>query len=366
MKNKIRSFVKGIVFVVIFLFCFNCIQNIFADKSAKDYLKMHGFFEEPENSLDAVFVGSSATYGFWNPMFAWAEKGIAVYSLTNASQPFEIAPYIIDDARKTQPDALYIVNATHMFEDDEYTTVRIHRFLGAYPNSINKYKALNFYLERSDLSFEEKMECYFPLIRFHERWSELEGNDFKMKEEPYKSASRYSSYLERSKAQKKVSIDFSAYGELTENMTIALDNMMTYCKDEEVKVLFVLMPQAVRDKEFHKRQNTMVKILEENGFDVLDLREKVDEMGIDYSKHFHDREHTNVHGSIKVTDYIADYIIENYQLTDKRADEAYNDWNESWKNYYNLISEHLWSEDYNYLETATIPEATAITEEQSE
>ncbi|MBQ6843331.1 MAG: hypothetical protein IJO60_01700 [Agathobacter sp.] len=362
MKSKMKSFVKCIIFVVIFLFCFKNIQNVLIDKSVKDYKKIHGFFEEPENTLDAVFVGSSATYAFWNPLVAWAEKGIAVYSVTNASQPFEIAPYIIDDARKTQPDALYIVNATRMMEDDEYDTVRIHRFLRAYPETQNKYNALNFYLERSDMSWEEKMECYFPIIRFHERWSELDGNDFEIGEEPYKSASRYSSYLEDTKAQRKVEIDFSAYGELTENMRIALENMMTYCKEEDVKVLFVLMPQAIRDEVLHERQNTVVRILEENGFDVLDLRGKTDEMGIDYRKHFHDKQHTNIHGSIRITNYISDYLIENYQFTDKRNDEVYNEWNEAWVDYYDLISEHLLPEDYDYLKTTKESEETTISQ----
>lgn len=356
MKNKIKSLLKGIIFIAVFLMGLICAQNVLIDKQGKDYQKMHGFFEEPANSLDAVFIGSSSTYAFWNPATAWAEKGIAVYSMSNASQPFEIAQYLIDDARKTQPDALYIINATRPLEDDEYSDVTVYRFKGSYPATLNKFKALNYIYELSDVPVSKRLEYMFPIIQFHDRWNELEDFDYNPDKEPYKSASRYSSYLKKTTEQEEPEIDFSDYGEINERMNTALTNVIDYCKTENVKVLFVVMPQAIEKEKRNNRQNTVVKILEENGFDVLDLREKIDEIGLDYKTHFYDEKHTNIHGSIRITDYISDYLIENYGFTDKRGSEEYSDWDKDCSDYYDYIAEYLLSEDYNYLKTAKVPE----------
>ena len=346
MKDKIKSLIKGIIFVVVFLFCLINVQNVLADKdSGKDYQKMYGFFEERKNSLDAVFLGASSTYAFWNPAVAWKEKGIAVYSLTNSSQPTEIAHYLIDDARKKQPDALYIINITRWLEEDEYSNVRIHRFLGSYPASLNKYKALTYMCNLSDKPLSDRMELYFSIIQFHERWDELTLMDFGGVEDTYKSASAYDSYLKKKRKQEPAVVDYLAYEGLTDSMRTALNDIMNYCDRENVKVLFVIMPQALEDSPRVNRPNTVTRVLEENGFTVLDLRKKVEEMGLDYKKHFYDEKHTNIHGSIIVTDYISDYLIENYGFTDKRGTPGYGDWDKECTDYYNLIAEYLTPEE---------------------
>lgn len=317
---------------------------------------MHDVFEEPENSLDAVFLGSSTTYAYWNPAVAWKEKGIAVYSMTNASQPVEISHYLIDDMRKKQPDALYIINITRMLEVEKYYNAKVHRYVSTYPLTVNKYKALDYMLDITDVPLNERWEYYFPIIRFHTRWKELKKFDVTFTSDNYKSASKYSSYLKKSRVRQPVVYDFGNYEEITETMKNSLQTIMDYCKTEQVRVLFVMMPQPLQREQSNNRQNTVAKILEENGFDVLDLRKKVSEVGLDYSKHYYDERHTNIHGSLLVTDYISDYLIENYGFEDKRGREEYASWDKECKAYYKIISKHLWDEDYEVLKSMEKPE----------
>lgn len=341
MKNKIKAFSKVIAFIVIFLIGLFYAQNVLTDKQEKDYQKMYGYFQEPANSLDAVFIGASTTYAFWNPLTAWTEKGIAVYSLSNASQPFEITPFLIEDARKTQPDALYIINATRPIEDDENNDVTIYRFIGSYPSTLNKFKALNYMFNLSDTTVSKRLEYMFPIIKFHSRWNEITYFDYNPDEEPYKSASRYSSYLKKSVEQENPEIDFSDCGEINERMGTVLTDVMNYCKNEKIRTLFVVMPQGIDDEKRNSRQNTVIKTLEENGFDVLDLRKMNEETGIDYKTDFYDDKHANLHGSIKITDYISDYLVEHYGFEDKREQDEYSDWSEAAHKYYEMISEYL-------------------------
>ncbi|MEE1320969.1 MAG: hypothetical protein UHM85_05480 [Acutalibacteraceae bacterium] len=351
MKEKTKIILRCIIFGVICCVCLINTQSVLVSKIGQDYMKMHTVFEEPENSLDAVFLGSSASYAYWNPAVAWNEKGIAVYSMTNASQPVEISHYFIDDIRKRQPDALYIINITRMLEIEKYYNAKVHRFVNTYPLTGNKYKALDYMLDITNVPLKERWEYYFPIIRFHSRWKELKEFDLTFDTELYKSASKYSSYLKKSRAQLPVVYNFEHYEEITETMTNSLNTIMDYCKNEDVRVLFVMMPQPLQRELSNNRQNTVAKILEDNGFDVLDLRKKVNEIGIDYSRHYYDERHTNIHGSLLITEYISDYLIENYNFTDKRGTEAYASWDEDCAEYYEYISKHLWPEDYNILKS---------------
>lgn len=344
MKGK--KIIKAVSFLLIFLFGFFTVQPVLADRDASDYRRIQGFFEEKEESLDAVFLGSSTTYAFWTPPVAFAEYGITVYSFSNAAQPAFAAKYLIEDAKKTQPDALYIINVTHLLED--YGTY-LHKLLVNYPNGINKLKMTDYLCDIAGLSLTERMEHYFPILRFHDRWSELTKENFNISSEKYKCGSIYKSFLSITTDFSGMKYDFEIRSSLDDNNLKGLNDLMDYCEQNSVKVLFILTPQTLTESERFGKQNTTVDMLEERGFDVLDLRKCTDEIGLDFSTDFYNEKHTNIHGSLKVTDYISRYLIENYGFEDKRGKEEYSDWTEAAEKYYEKISEYLNGNDYKYL-----------------
>ena len=82
---KAKKIVKVIAFILIFVVCFFTVQGLLTgDVDTRDYRRIKGFFQQEEDSLDAVFLGSSATYAFWTPAFAYREYGITVYPVSNA------------------------------------------------------------------------------------------------------------------------------------------------------------------------------------------------------------------------------------------------------------------------------------------
>ena len=103
---------RGIFFVVIFWLIFCYVQEVFKhpDHDIDSYKYMAGFYDIPDDSLDAVYIGSSIGYMFFCPSWAWEHYGIAVYPFASGGQPISAAKYLIEEARKKQPDALYIIN----------------------------------------------------------------------------------------------------------------------------------------------------------------------------------------------------------------------------------------------------------------
>ncbi len=344
---KIKKFFKAVIFILVFLIGFFSLQALLVgDDDLRDPRRIRGFFQERENSLDAVFIGSSTTYAYWTAPTAWNNYGIAVYPLSNAAQPLAATKFLIDDARKKQPDALYIVNVTSVL--DEYD-LRLHRLTDNYPFTVNKYPMINYVCDRLGLSFTEKMEYFFPILRFHERWSNLIEYDFNPDPEAYKGAGRYASFLKNAEDLTSGKSKVDTYEPLSDEMLRTINDIMDYCEAEEIKVLFVAVPQSLKNEKRLGKINTMVKTVRDRGFDIVDLRDHIDELNLDYKADFYNAEHTNIHGAIKITDFISKYLIENYGFVDKRGNAEYSDWDKAYEKYYDKIKEHLSDQELEYL-----------------
>lgn len=344
---KAKKSIKVIAFILIFVVCFFTVQGLLTgDVDTRDYRRIDGFFKQRDNSLDAVFLGSSATYAFWTPAVAYREHGITVYSLSNAKQEILTAKYLIDDARKSQPDALYIVNLVSVTEQYNF---RIHSVLDGYPNTINKFKMIHYMAELGDYTLGERMEFYFPIIRFHDRWSDLYTFDFKKTEEKYKGSSTYNNFVSNTVDCSGALFDYDERVPVSDQLRDGVNDLLDYCEEENVKVLFVLTPQAVNDKTKRGQQNTLKDIVIERGFDMLDMNELVDEMGLDVKVDYYNRDHTNLHGSIKFTDYFSRYLIENYGFEDKRGNENFADWEKDSNAYYKLVEKNFSEADLEYI-----------------
>jgi len=325
--------IKAVLFTLIFILLFAYISKVVTYPSDyRNYQWIGGFYEEEEESLDAVYIGSSNCYAFWDSMTAWDEYGIAVFPYSCNAMSFLATEYLIKETRKTQPDALFVVNINTISETT-VTIEKVHHLLDYMPMSLNKLELIDALAEAGDFTTEEKMECIVPMLRYHGRWSDLSKRDFKYKVNGMKGSSVYSTFLNSyvDITDRYVLTDETA--DIPEMYEKALTSLLDYCDEEKVKVLFVTVPRAEKDEERLSQINQLNAMIEERGYDTLYLMDQTDEMGIDITTDFYNRNHTNVHGSIKYTQYLSEYLIENYGFEDKRFDEAYKSWDKGYKKY---------------------------------
>lgn len=122
-------------------------------------------------------------------------------------------------------------------------------------------------------------------------------------------------------------------GTLSEITLDAMESLLEYCNAEQVNVLFIAIPNAQTDEYKLAQINTIKEALQARGYPVLDMRSAVEEIGLDWTKDYYNEAHTNIHGVVKVTDYIARYLVENYGFKDKRGDPVYSSWDEAYSKY---------------------------------
>ncbi len=338
-KTVLKRTIKVVLFMLIFIIILSVVTNILMPLDETGFQSIQSFYEEPENSLDAVYIGSSNCLAFWNPLVSWNKYGIAVSSYASNSNSFYSTKHLIKEARKTQPDALFIVNINTLSEVIEPRHIR--RLVDCMPFSLNKMALINQLSSAGDFSFSDSLEYYFPIIRYHDLWVSAGTSNLNKQTNGLKGAYMEELYLSVSTDVREYYVTTDEQEPLPDKLSDFVNDLLDYCDEENVRVLFVTVPQARGSESDIRRINTVNALIEERGYPVLDLINNIEETELDLATDFYDKRHTNIHGSVKFTTYLSEYLIENYNFTDKRNDDAYESWDISYDKYTDEMSQYL-------------------------
>lgn len=337
---KIKIAVKIIAFFAIFILLFHTASEILSTTDVMNYHNIGGFYEEPEDSLDAVYIGSSNCFTYWNSLLAWGEYGISVYPYAGNSFLYFASEYYIREARKIQPDALYIVNINSL-TDGQIEQTSMQNMIDYMPPSLNKLQMINHLVEIGDFSMADRMEFYLPMILFHSRWEELTEYDVERPLDGRKGSAVFDQYLKTSTDITEGYVLTEKERSLSDKIIQSTDSLLDYCEEENVKVLFVTVPQAKLEDKRVERLNALNTYIESRGFTVLNYLPDPEGLGLDIKTDFYNTAHTNIHGSAKYTYHLSQYLIEHYGFTDKRQDGDYTAWNQAYDSYLTEIAPFL-------------------------
>ena len=234
------------------------------------------------------------------------------------------------------------------------------------PFSLNKLALINHLADIGDYSFSERLEFYFPIIRYHTRWTEISGSDFSNELNGLKGSSTFESYLKVSNDVTSTYVTTDERATLSDKLVSSTESLLDYCDKENVNVLFVTVPQSRGNEYDMSRYNAVNAMIEKRGYTVLDLTERIDEMGIDLTTDYYNGGHTNIHGSIKLTYFLSEYLIDNYGFTDKRNNSDYESWNISYEKYADIISPYILDFETDAGNRTEILEVPSLTIEKDE
>ena len=350
--KAIRQFVKVCTFLSILVLSLLELEHLFILGPFTSEERISGdnraSFEllEPY-SLDMVYVGASNVYAFWQAPLAWDRYGLASHTYTNSSMPGTAIRYAIQQCRKTQPNALYVVNINNFKNEGNTRIHHAHWTVDTFPRSIERLELIDALCKQNDFDFDDRLELYFPLMRFHSTWSQLKKDDFVKIRPDFGGGGTNAGLYHTENMTKQFDlrderlseIRSSDTGEFTVNRT-ALDDLIKYCKQENVSILFVNQPQAITNIDQLTQVELLIDVVEDAGMDIIDLSDP-STSNLIKTEDFKDALHTNIHGSIKYTDHLARYIMDTYEIPDRRDDEGYADWFEKSDRYKKFLMTHI-------------------------
>ena len=341
MKQKYRRLLRAAVFLLLLGIAVWGLQGVFGLDSVRSYDSEKGYVRETKGSLDAVYIGASDVHAFWQPLFGWNERGIAVWNYAIDSMPMIAVKNVVIEARKTQPQALMIINLnTFKKESVNGDMVHIHRVVDYQPFSLNKVRLVNRMTEGTDISGLDKLEFYFPIIRFHSRWDDLDSWAFDVIKTDYKSSKHTANFRGNVEDQRSAFLQSEERTALPEDVSDLMLELLDYCDAEGVQTLFVKSTQ-VGDPDELARMNTLEDMVVERGYPCLDLIDRIEEVGIDLQYDYYNSRHTNVHGSMKYSHFFAAYLAEHYGFRDKRGLPGWESWDKAAVKYMNYVAAYI-------------------------
>ncbi len=343
LRKNIYYSIKVLIFVIIFLLCFQVLNNIMKEKSS--FLKSADFFEQKED-FDVLFFGSSHTMTAISPMQLWKEHGIVSYNMGQVCETITQNYYnILLALKETKPKLIvldtYLVSHEYKLFMENDGPRQIHETFDVYPISFTKYTAIKDIFDNKDLQ-NNLAEYLFYFSLYHSRWKDLSSKDF------------YTDIrcLKGEEMLIKVETDVANYNydsvetyRKEENISMVyLRKIIEYCKNNNIEILLTYLPfpATKNDIAISKYVNKLSNEYKIKYLNFLNMNI------VDFETDCYDKNsHLNASGARKVTSYLGKYIVENYNIKDQSNNYKYINWNIDYEKYCDYKYEELKNAEFS-------------------
>lgn len=341
-RRKFKNAMKMIIFMVIVVMLLNVLSQIFIPGQKTSMAKYNGelkhfdlFYEEPRNSLDVIFLGSSHIYSGISPIEMWNAYGIAGYNCTSSSQCAYKSYRFLLDIFKYQKPKVVIFDLLSLFIDETNDEISNRSALNNMRFSPNFLTTLHHSLNKEN---GETMESYiFPILRYHSRWEELSQVDFDIQKR--RDCAKGYDMRYGKKCMVKLTEDIFSFVKeqptdksagIVEKSAGYIRDMVELCRQNGTQMIFIKTP--VSDYT-HEKGNAMQKFADDCGVKLIDYNRKWDELGLDYRVDFLDTVHLNLNGARKLTDCLGKTLVNDFGMPDHRGEAEYSSWDKDYSIY---------------------------------
>ncbi len=334
-KECLKIMVRCVAFVVVFSMLFSNATDLLM-RHDDESNEIHAFYSEPKDTIDVLYVGSSPLLRGVSPMVMWNEHGFTGYVRASALQAPSVSYGLLAESLKYQTPELVVLLCDNIFTEYDYVEREGDLRRGLDGMKMSKYK-LDIIKEVTEADERQSMLSYaFPLMRYHDRWKEInlaEDEPEPLLEHSFKKGNVY---LRDINPQEYPEGFMEPTGEpytFDESAKGYIEKSIALCKEKNIPVLLLHLPKMSWSYE----QSVMVEeFAAENGAVYLDLdrAEYRSQLGLDPQVDYYDQGHMNLTGTIKLSDWLGDWLDAQYDLPDHRDDPAISEsWNADWAEY---------------------------------
>lgn len=314
------------------------VQNITRLKSASTRDMSYKTYFDYADEYDVLYLGTShVMYGI-NPLEIWNDYGITSYNWGSPTCTIPSIYWKLMNVLDYSVPKLVVVDCYRAtWTCKSYNAYRLHEAFDAFPLSYTKWKAMNDLMkdqprmqDQNIYSDRDMLNLLFPLSAYHSRWDEIEASDF-----AYQFVDTKGCEFEVKVGEPSEISNTTEKEEITDEMqgVIYLRKIIEECQNRNIPILLTYLPYPT-DEVWKKESNMIQQIADEYGVEYINFTNTdVVNCYTDYSK---PTSHLNITGQRKVSEFLGNYIIENYDIEDRRDDiiaTQWNDWYSAYKNY---------------------------------
>ncbi len=327
-KEKSRTFPGWIpaaaaltVLLVLVLFL---LQRLLMPKYMSDIVEGAFTAEYYQETTDheVLFVGDCEVYENLSPITLYEEYGITSYIRGSAQQLAWQSYYLLEDALRYETPQVVVYSVLALKYNEPQSEAYNRMTIDGMKLSSSKIGAVR----ASMLDSESLIDYLFPILRFHSRWSDLTGEDFRYLFSADKvTHNGYYMRVDVRPVEEFPEPDPLADYTLGSNAMGYLDRMRELCEENGIEFVLFKSP-SLYPYWYEEWDEQIVSYAETYGLDYLNAQELAEEIGIDYNADTYDAGlHLNLAGAEKFASYFGAYLKENFDLADCREDPAYQD-----------------------------------------
>ena len=361
-KAIITRLIAVVSFFMLICFVLTVASKIVCAKFIGDSTSIvNGFYAEKKNDIDVIVIGSSNSFCTVDPIVLYEEYGIAAYDFGSSSQPMNLSVLYLKEAFRRQKPKVVALEVNMMVGGGLYniSEAGLRWGLTDIPLSIDKLQCI---YQSVGAVNAEYFSYVFPMFRYHSRWKELTKLDYTYFGQDKTNYTK--GYLEtQSVSETAVTLneyDYDGDAWIEEENIHYLDEIVRLCKKNNAELLLFKSPK----ENWHRYETEALRTLADaRDVRFVDYNELFynDALELDLAADFRDDEHLNDFGARKVTSHLGQYLKENYELPDRRADEKSNAWDmactyrerKGWKEYMAATSAkeclEMLQEDKNFI-----------------
>lgn len=363
---------RGILFLCLIAALSIGLNQMTLNRKSEGCMQLSDFYRLPEHCVDVLCVGSSHVYYGINTCLLYDTYGIASYLLASPGQPVWLSYYLLEEAFKTQSPELVVFDIGTLFRKEEDFGAYSWETLISMKPSLSKWNAIqavNQYKQCLD-----QVGAFFSFPYYHSRYATLTSADYKEEDRV-----RYNGYKPEFTAISQKELEkwadvIQQYGQakeadevrrtewdteivnclgkqpeaasavpdaITERTEHYLRKLIEFCQEREVMLLLVNSPFANQAEEKREAGAYIWAVAGEYDVPLLEGNYLVDEMQIVFAQDLLDASHLNYYGSVKYTDYLAEWMQENCRLADRRGDKRYEGWEQESALFWETYGEQL-------------------------
>lgn len=314
---------KAVLFVIIFCIVLDVVNGILIPKRKTINSNIQGLYELPENEIDVLFLGTSHVHSAISPMQLYDDYGIVSYVLSTDDQPFELSYTLISETLKSQNLKMVVLDMAGLMK--EYPNLDAYQMvMNELPLSINKIKAIDKYTK---IGGTEPLALLSPIYAYNNRWKELTASDFSenlYEDEFFTKGFNFLTMINGTdytvEKMNQDALNYPTDFDFLDSKKNELMKIKTLCDNEGIELLAIKIPVLKSPASPYigwtrTKSQLADEICSELGINYIDLMYD-GQVNIEWYGDTHDQGvHLNYRGAKKTTDYLGQYIVENYSNT---------------------------------------------------
>lgn len=310
-KRIICEIIAFLLFAVLLVYSCGFLSKAFMPERESYGSTWNMYLNEPKDSVDVMFFGSSMAYCDIVPAQIYANTGITSYVMTAPEMTVPQGYYYIKESFRTQsPEVVFFELSGMFFPDYSNHTAETVGFM---PYSENRIAATFVTAEP-----RARFSLLFPMYKYHDRWQEVSITQKRADDriDPFAGYTPTLGVIEALEQRREWVFD-NTNVRLSKNEEY-LRKIEKLCEKENTELIFFLAPACSN----YSAENLEIIRKAAGDTPFIDFNGEFDTIGFDMKTDFYDPLHLNLIGALKFSDRLSEYIGESFEFPEREHDKA--------------------------------------------